>query len=29
MKLSIVTPIIVKYRDQRTDAATALEDALR
>jgi 2,3,4,5-tetrahydropyridine-2-carboxylate N-succinyltransferase len=29
MKLSIVTPIIVKYRDERTDAATALEDALR
>jgi 2,3,4,5-tetrahydropyridine-2,6-dicarboxylate N-succinyltransferase len=29
MKLSIVTPIIVKYRDARTDAATALEEALR
>jgi len=29
MKLSIVTPIIVKYRDERTDAATALEEALR
>ena len=29
MNLSLVTPIIVKYRDERTDAATALEDALR
>jgi 2,3,4,5-tetrahydropyridine-2-carboxylate N-succinyltransferase len=29
MKLSIATPIIVKYRDDRTDAATALEDSLR
>jgi len=29
MNLSIVTPVIVKYRDERTDAATALEDALR
>jgi|SRR5665213_343764 2,3,4,5-tetrahydropyridine-2-carboxylate N-succinyltransferase len=28
-KLSIATPIIVKYRDDRTDAATALEDSLR
>ncbi|MEP7219704.1 MAG: 2,3,4,5-tetrahydropyridine-2,6-dicarboxylate N-succinyltransferase, partial [Bacteroidota bacterium] len=27
--LSISTPIIVKYRDDRTDAKTALEDALR
>jgi len=27
--LSIATPIIVKYRDERTDAATALEDHLR
>lgn len=27
--LSIYTPIIVKYRDEKTDAATALEDALR
>ena len=27
--LSISTPIIVKYRDEKTDAATALEDALR
>ena len=27
--LSISTPIIVKYRDERTDARTALEDALR
>lgn len=27
--LQIATPIIVKYRDERTDAATALEDALR
>jgi 2,3,4,5-tetrahydropyridine-2-carboxylate N-succinyltransferase len=29
MNLSLVTPIIVKYRDERTDAATALEDSLR
>lgn len=29
MNLSIVTPIIIKYRDERTDAATALEQALR
>ena len=28
-RLSISTPVIVKYRDERTDAATALEDALR
>lgn len=27
--LSISTPIIVKYRDDRTDARTALEDAIR
>src|SRR5438132_5484064 len=27
--LHIATPVIVKYRDERTDAATALEDALR
>lgn len=27
--LSIATPLIVKYRDDKTDAATALEDALR
>jgi 2,3,4,5-tetrahydropyridine-2-carboxylate N-succinyltransferase len=27
--LSLYTPVIVKYRDERTDAATALEDALR
>ncbi len=27
--LSLVTPVIVKYRDARTDAATALEDSLR
>ena len=27
--LSVATPLIVKYRDDRTDAATALEDALR
>ncbi|TCD48212.1 2,3,4,5-tetrahydropyridine-2,6-dicarboxylate N-succinyltransferase [Chlorobium sp. N1] len=27
--LSIYTPVIIKYRDTRTDAATALEDALR
>ena len=29
MKLSLVTPVIVKYRDERTDAATALEESLR
>ena len=27
--LSIATPVIVKYRDDRTDAATALEESLR
>ncbi len=27
--LSVATPIIVKYRDERTDSRTALEDALR
>jgi 2,3,4,5-tetrahydropyridine-2-carboxylate N-succinyltransferase len=27
--LSIYTPMIIKYRDERTDSATALEDALR
>jgi len=27
--LSLYTPVIVKYRDERTDAATALEQALR
>ena len=27
--LTIATPVIVKYRDARTDAATALEEALR
>jgi 2,3,4,5-tetrahydropyridine-2-carboxylate N-succinyltransferase len=27
--LSLYTPVIVKYRDTRTDAATALEEALR
>ncbi len=27
--LSLYTPVIVKYRDARTDAATALEDSLR
>lgn len=27
--LSLYAPMIVKYRDERTDAATALEDALR
>ena len=27
--LQIATPIIVKYRDERTNAATALEEALR
>jgi 2,3,4,5-tetrahydropyridine-2,6-dicarboxylate N-succinyltransferase len=27
--LSLATPVIVKYRDEKTDARTALEDALR
>lgn len=27
--LHVATPIIVKYRDEKTDSATALEDALR
>jgi 2,3,4,5-tetrahydropyridine-2-carboxylate N-succinyltransferase len=27
--LSLATPVIVKYRDDKTDAATALEEALR
>jgi len=27
--LSIYTPLIIKYRDERTDSATALESALR
>jgi len=27
--LHVSTPIIVKYRDEKTDSATALEDALR
>lgn len=27
--LGLLTPIIVKYRDEKTDAATALEEALR
>ncbi len=27
--LSIATPVIVKYRDEKTDAGTALEDAIR
>ena len=27
--LSITTPLIIKYRDEKTDAATALEEALR
>jgi 2,3,4,5-tetrahydropyridine-2-carboxylate N-succinyltransferase len=27
--LSVVTPIIIKYRDEHTDAATALEESLR
>jgi 2,3,4,5-tetrahydropyridine-2-carboxylate N-succinyltransferase len=27
--LALATPVIVKYRDERTDAASALEDALR
>ncbi len=27
--LSLATPVIVKYRDERTEAAAALEEALR
>ncbi len=27
--IAVATPVIVKYRDERTDAKTALEDALR
>jgi 2,3,4,5-tetrahydropyridine-2-carboxylate N-succinyltransferase len=27
--LSLYTPVIVKYRDEKTDAATMLEEALR
>jgi len=27
--LALYTPVIVKYRDDKTDAATALEEALR
>jgi len=27
--LALATPVIVKYRDERTDARTALEGALR
>jgi 2,3,4,5-tetrahydropyridine-2-carboxylate N-succinyltransferase len=27
--LSLYAPVIVKYRDERTDAATLLEEALR
>jgi 2,3,4,5-tetrahydropyridine-2-carboxylate N-succinyltransferase len=28
-KLSVYAPVIIKYRDSKTDAATALEDSLR
>jgi 2,3,4,5-tetrahydropyridine-2-carboxylate N-succinyltransferase len=28
-ELSVATPMIVKYRDEKTDSSTALEDALR
>jgi 2,3,4,5-tetrahydropyridine-2-carboxylate N-succinyltransferase len=28
-QLSLYVPVIVKYRDEKTDAATMLEDALR
>ena len=28
-QLSIASPVIVKYRDEKTDSSTALEDALR
>ena len=28
-RLEITTPVIVKYRDEKTDSSTALEEALR
>ena len=28
-QLSVMTPMIVKYRDEKTDSSTALEEALR
>ena len=28
-QVSLYVPVIVKYRDEKTDAATMLEDALR
>ncbi|MEE8521657.1 MAG: 2,3,4,5-tetrahydropyridine-2,6-dicarboxylate N-succinyltransferase, partial [Gemmatimonadota bacterium] len=28
-QLQLYSPVIVKYRDEKTDAATALESALR
>jgi hypothetical protein len=27
--LSIYAPVIIKYRDEKTDASTALEESLR
>jgi hypothetical protein len=27
--LAVAAPVIVKYRDEKTEASTALEDALR
>ncbi|HRJ03284.1 MAG TPA: 2,3,4,5-tetrahydropyridine-2,6-dicarboxylate N-succinyltransferase, partial [Ignavibacteria bacterium] len=27
--LSVYTPMIIKYRDEKTDAGTALEESLR
>jgi 2,3,4,5-tetrahydropyridine-2,6-dicarboxylate N-succinyltransferase len=29
MGLSVYTPVIVKYRDEKTDLSTTLEDLLR
>jgi 2,3,4,5-tetrahydropyridine-2-carboxylate N-succinyltransferase len=29
MGLSVYTPVIVKYRDEKTDLSTTLEDVLR
>ena len=29
MGLSVYTPVIVKYRDEKTDLSTTLEDILR
>ena len=28
-QIAVYTPVIIKYRDEKTDAATALEEGLR